>query len=361
MKRAIQLAEKGWGKTRPNPLVGAVIVKENNILAEGYHQFYGGNHAEIDALKKINFNAEGTTLYVNLEPCSHYGKTPPCVDAIIKSKVKKVVIALEDPNSMVAGKGIQILMKNGIEVITGVLREEAAKLNEIFIKYITTKTPFCILKTAMTIDGKIATVKGDSKWITGEASRAYVHHIRNRVSGIMVGIGTVEQDNPRLNTRIPGKEVNQPIRIIADSQCKLSPASYVIETAKQQPTIIAATGKASKEKMERLEALGAKILILPEEEGRVNLKALMVQLGKMEIDSILLEGGGTLNYAALEEGIVDKVMWFIAPKIIGGNKAITPVEGRGKGLIKDSFMIKDTSISRFDEDILLEGYIREER
>ncbi|MCC5911015.1 MAG: bifunctional diaminohydroxyphosphoribosylaminopyrimidine deaminase/5-amino-6-(5-phosphoribosylamino)uracil reductase RibD [Clostridiaceae bacterium] len=358
MQRALDLAKLGWGKTRPNPLVGAVIVKEENIIAEGYHHFYGGDHAEVDALKKINFSAEGATIYVNLEPCSHYGKTPPCVEAIIKSKIKKVVIGLKDPNPKVAGRGIKILQEHGIEVVTGMLEEESRRLNEIFIKHITTNMPFCILKTAMTLDGKIATHTGDSKWITNEESRAYVHHIRDRVSGIMVGISTALKDDPQLNTRIPGKDVSQPIRIIVDTKGRMPLDANVVKTVKEQSTILATTHMAQQEKLLQLQKLGVDILIVPEENGRVNLKELMMHLGKRKIDSVLLEGGGTLNYSALEEGIVDKALCFIAPKIIGGSQAITSVEGKGKRFVKDAFILKDISLHNFQEDILIEGYIR---
>lgn len=357
MHRTIELAKLGWGKTRPNPLVGAVIVKDDNIVSEGYHHYFGGDHAEVDALKKINFNAEGATIYVNLEPCSHHGKTPPCVDAIIRSKIKRVVVGTLDPNPKVAGRGISILRNNGIEVITGILEPEAIELNEVFIKYITTSTPFCILKTAMTLDGKLATVNGDSKWITNEESRGYVHKLRDRMAGIMVGITTIIKDNPQLNTRIPGKEANQPTRIIVDSSCRIPMDSIVVQTAKTQPTLIATTEKAVKTKIQELQEKGVKVLVLPSVAGKVPLKQLMSELGKMEIDSVLLEGGGSLNFSALEEGVVDKVMTFIAPKIIGGKDAITPVEGAGKKTMKEALQLSNIKVTNFHDDILIEGYI----
>ncbi len=357
MAKVIELAKLGWGKTKPNPLVGAVIVKDNKIIAEGYHREYGSHHAEVDALKKIDFQAEGATIYVNLEPCSHYGKTPPCVDSIIKSKITKVIIGMKDPNPIVAGRGINILKENGIEVVTGIMEEESKKLNEIFIKYITTKRPFVILKTAMTLDGKIATSIGDSKWITNEASREYVHHIRDRVAGIMVGVSTVIKDNPTLNTRIPNKIVSQPTRIIVDSNCRVPLNSNVILTAKEQPTLIATSDKSSLENRKRLEDAGVDVMILPQKEGRVDLQHLMEQLGKKQIDSVLLEGGGTLNFSALEEGIVDKVLSFIAPKIIGGKEAITPVEGKGREKVSDAFQLQDVTYRSFQQDLLIEGYL----
>ncbi|KAB3528799.1 bifunctional diaminohydroxyphosphoribosylaminopyrimidine deaminase/5-amino-6-(5-phosphoribosylamino)uracil reductase RibD [Alkaliphilus serpentinus] len=358
MKRALELAEEGMGKTRPNPLVGAVIVRDDKIISEGFHKVYGGDHAELDALKKINFQGEGTTLYVNLEPCSHYGKTPPCVEAIIRAGIKTVVVAMTDPNPLVAGRGIKILQDHGIEVIHGVLEEEARRLNEIFIKYITTSKPFLILKTAMSMDGKIATAEGNSKWITGEESRYYVHQIRNRVAGIMVGITTVIKDNPRLNTRLPLEEVSHPTRVIVDSSLRIPLDSIVVETASQQPTIIATTNRGPKEKLLKLKDKHVEIIILPEKNNRVDLNQLMIELGKRRIDSILLEGGGTLNYSALEEGIVDKMITFIAPKILGGTAALTPVEGEGKINVDDAFMLNDLRVGYLGKDLLIEGYFK---
>ncbi|MDD4047507.1 MAG: bifunctional diaminohydroxyphosphoribosylaminopyrimidine deaminase/5-amino-6-(5-phosphoribosylamino)uracil reductase RibD, partial [Clostridia bacterium] len=220
MSKAIELAQKGLGYTSPNPLVGTVIVKENRIIGEGYHQYYGGAHAEINAFNNATENVQGATLYVTLEPCSHYGKTPPCVKAIIEKKISKVVIGMMDPNPIVAGNGMKNLKEHGIEVVCGILEDKVKQLNEIYIKYITTKLPFCILKTAMTLDGKIASSIGDAKWITNEESRKYVHEIRHKVSGIMVGIGTVLADNPKLTTRLENKKGKDPIRIIVDSTAK---------------------------------------------------------------------------------------------------------------------------------------------
>lgn len=363
MNRAIELAKGGWGKVEPNPLVGAVIVKDNIVLAEGFHQYFGGDHAEVDALKKIDNRAEGATIYVSLEPCSHYGKTPPCVEAIIKSKISKVVVAMEDPNPLVAGRGIQILREKGLEVVTGVMEKEAKKLNEIFIKYITTQKPFCILKSATTLDGKIASKSRDSKWITGDDSRAYTHHIRNRVSAIMVGVATVINDDPQLNTRLEGiEDVSHPIRVIVDDESLRIPIdSKVVLTSKLQKTIVATTSKAPIDKIDKLKLAGIDVIITAEKDRQVDLNDLMAKLGERKVDSILLEGGGTLNYSALETGIVDKVMYFIAPKIIGGREAITSIEGEGKEKVDDAFKIDNISLRNFNEDILIEGYVRKER
>ncbi|MFL0269081.1 bifunctional diaminohydroxyphosphoribosylaminopyrimidine deaminase/5-amino-6-(5-phosphoribosylamino)uracil reductase RibD [Candidatus Clostridium radicumherbarum] len=360
MKRALELAGKGIGYTNPNPLVGAVIVKDGKIIGEGYHEVYGSSHAEVNAFKNASEDVKGATLYVTLEPCSHYGNTPPCANAIAEKGIKKVIIGLKDPNPLVAGRGIKILQDNGIEVITGVLENEGRKLNEIFLKYITTKLPFCIMKTAMTLDGKIATHTGDSKWITGELSRKYVHRLRHRMAGIMVGIGTVLTDDPMLNTRLDNEEGSDPIRIIVDSSARIPLEAKALNLSSKAVTIIAATEKADKEKLKALEEKGAEIIITPLKNNRVDLSFLMKSLGERKIDSILLEGGSKINYAALEEGIVDKVNAFIAPKLIGGEAAKSPVGGLGKAYMKDAIELKDIDIYTFGNDIMVEGYIKKE-
>lgn len=357
MRRAIELAQKGEGCTKPNPLVGAVIVKDNKIIGEGYHQFYGGPHAEINAFRNALEDVKGGKMYVTLEPCSHYGKTPPCALAIVESGIKEVVIGMKDPNPLVAGRGIRILEEAGIKVTCEVLEEEVKELNEIFIKYISTKLPFVIMKTAMTLDGKIAAHTGDSKWITNELSRKYVHKIRNKVSAIMVGIGTVLADDPMLTTRLEDKEGADPIRVIIDSNGRIPLEAKVLNIDSEAKTIIAVTEKASKEKIKKIESKGAEVLIIPEKNNKVDLKYLMKELGERDIDSILLEGGSTLNYSALNEGIVDKVISFIAPKIIGGEKAKTPVGGEGREYMKDAIALENIKVSRFGEDVVIEGEI----
>lgn len=360
MKRALELAEKGAGYTSPNPLVGAVIVKDGKIIGEGYHQVYGSHHAEINAFRNATEDVRGAEMYVTLEPCSHYGKTPPCANAIVEKGIKKVVIAMEDPNPEVSGRGIKILESHGIEVVTGVLEEESRRLNEIFLKYITTKLPFCILKTAMTLDGKIAARTGDSRWVTNEESRKYVHKLRHRVSSIMVGVGTVIQDDPLLNTRLDGKEGKDPVRIIVDTRGRTPLNARVLNMESTSKTIIATTELAPKVKLEKFISKGAEIIITPLEGNRVDLKYLMRELGDREIDSILLEGGSELNYSALEAGIIDKVNAFIAPKFIGGRDAKTSVGGLGRPLMKDAVKLKNIGISRFGDDIMIEGYMNEE-
>ncbi|MDF2879322.1 MAG: riboflavin biosynthesis protein RibD [Clostridia bacterium] len=365
MQRALELAEKGVGFVNPNPLVGAVIVKNNKMIGEGFHAVYGGPHAEINAFKDAAFknNAEavkGATLYVTLEPCSHYGKTPPCAHAIVERGIGKVVVAMEDPNPEVAGRGIDILRQHGIEVVTGVLEQESRQQNEIFLKYITTNLPFCILKTAMTLDGKTATQSGDSKWITSEGARAYVHQVRHRVAGIMVGIGTIIQDDPLLNTRLEEGGGSDPIRIIADSHAKIPLESKVLNISSKAQTIIVTTEFAEKEKLKKLKDKGAEIIVTPLINKGVDLKYLMKKLGERKIDSVLLEGGSTLNYSALEARIIDKINIFIAPKLIGGREAKTPIGGVGKMLMKDAVSVKDINIRSFEPDMMIEGYLRRE-
>ncbi|WP_315121624.1 bifunctional diaminohydroxyphosphoribosylaminopyrimidine deaminase/5-amino-6-(5-phosphoribosylamino)uracil reductase RibD [uncultured Clostridium sp.] len=356
MKRALEIAKLGEGFVNPNPLVGAVIVKNGRIIGEGYHQFFGGAHAEINAFNNAIEDVKGAHMYVTLEPCSHHGKTPPCANSIIEKGISKVIIAMKDPNPIVSGRGIDLLKSNGIEVEVGILEEEAKRLNEVFIKYITTKLPYCILKTATTLDGKIATVTGDSKWITGENAREHVHQIRNKISGIMVGIDTVIKDNPSLTTRLKDKKGRNPIRIIVDSKGRIPVESKLLK--EEGKTIIAATENMPTDKRFELEKLGAEIIITPLKNNKVDLKYLMKELGERKIDSILLEGGGTLNYSALEEGLVDKVMAFIAPKIIGGSSSKTSVEGKGIESMKHAINLKNISFQKFGEDFLIEGYLR---
>ncbi|MCT4509326.1 MAG: bifunctional diaminohydroxyphosphoribosylaminopyrimidine deaminase/5-amino-6-(5-phosphoribosylamino)uracil reductase RibD [Tepidibacter sp.] len=360
MKRAIELAFKGRGYTSPNPLVGAVIVKEGRVIGEGYHEYYGGNHAEVNAINTSSEDVAGATMYVTLEPCSHFGKTPPCAKLIIDKKIKEVIIGMMDPNPIVAGRGIKLLRDQGIKVTVGILEEEVRRLNEIFIKYITTKLPFCILKTAMTLDGKIATNIGDSKWITNEKSREYVHEIRHEVSGIMVGIGTVLADNPSLTTRLKDKEGSDPVRIIVDTECRIPLESKVLNLDSKVKTIIATTEKADKDKIKLIKEKKAEVIITPLKNNRVDLGYLIKKLGEMKIDSILIEGGSTLNYSILKEGCIDKVISFIAPKIIGGENAKTPIGGVGIDYIKDSIELKNIQSKMFDQDIMIEGYLRKE-
>ena len=294
-------------------------------------------------------------MYVTLEPCSHYGKTPPCVDQIIENRIKRVVIGMVDPNPLVSGKGVKKLQEAGIDVTVGILEYKCKKLNEVFIKYITKKKPFVVLKTAMSLDGKISTTSGESKWITDKEARENVHILRNELTAIMIGIDTVIIDNPELTCRIPNGR--NPIRIVVDSNLRIPYDSKILQTAKKFKTIIATTEKARKEKIHKLKDLGIIVIETKSKNEKVDLKDLMHKLGNQNIDSILLEGGSTLNYSALESGIVDKILVYIAPKIIGGMKSKTPVGGSGISHLKDAFKVRELSTSIIGKDILLQGYI----
>ena len=359
MNYALELAQKGWGHTNPNPLVGCVIIKNNKVIAEGYHAAVGQYHAEraaISEAKHFGISLAGSTLYVNLEPCAHYGRTPPCADLIIDSGIKKVVIAMEDPNPKVAGKGIDKLRQAGISVLVGVCEQEARKLNEIFIKYITTQIPFVLMKTAMSLDGKIAANSGDAKWISGEQSRAIVHHWRDRVAGILVGKNTVEIDDPSLTTRIPNRPVNNPARIIVDSSGSLSPDSRVFLRLDPAQVIFATTSMLSKEKHAILSSRGIDVIQVEDQQGRVDLWALLRYLGQQGIDSIMLEGGGRLNESFLKAGLIDKIMLFVAPKIIGGAEAVSCFYGDGIEKMSDAIKINDLNVTSCGSDLLIEGY-----
>ncbi|HGJ66805.1 TPA: bifunctional diaminohydroxyphosphoribosylaminopyrimidine deaminase/5-amino-6-(5-phosphoribosylamino)uracil reductase RibD [bacterium] len=352
MRLAIELAEKAKGRTSPNPMVGAVIVKNEEIVGRGYHQKAGTPHAEVHAIKDAGEKAKDATIYVSLEPCSHYGKTPPCTQAIINAGLSRVVMAMTDPNPRVNGSGRKILESHGIEVTSGILEEEAFKLNEFFIKYITTKLPFVILKTAMTLDGKIATYSGKSKWITSEESRIKVHQIRNEVDAILVGIGTVIKDDPSLTTRIPdGRDA---IRIILDSHAKIPLNAKVLNLKSDAKTIVIVTPSAPEGKIDQIRQK-AEVIIIPEKDGRINIYELMKKLGEMEITSVMIEGGAEVNASALKAGIVDRVVFFIAPKIFGGKDAPSSVGGDGVDDPSEAIKLKDMSIEQIGEDILVTG------
>lgn len=353
MRRALELAEKGAGFTSPNPMVGAVIVKNGKIIGEGYHEKCGEGHAEVNAFASAKTDTSGATIYVTLEPCSHYGRTPPCADLIIKKKIKRAVIAMTDPNPLVSGRGIQKLRDAGISVTVGVLEEESRRLNEVFIKYITTKMPFVLYKSAMTLDGKIAAYTGESQWISSEMSRLDAHRLRHRMTAIMVGINTVLADNPMLTCRIDGCE--NPVRIIADSNMRIPLDSKIVRTAHVVPTILAVCRE--NEKTEQLRESGVEILKVPDFCGSLDMQALMAALGEKGIDSILLEGGGTLAFSAFAAGVVDKVRMYVAPKILGGRDAKTPVEGGGFPSPDSGVKLCGITYSMSGDDIVIEGYV----
>lgn len=370
MKRAIELAYRGEGFTNPNPMVGAVIVRNGRIIGEGYHRRYGDLHAERDALSGLTEDAQGATLYVTLEPCCHHGKQPPCTGTIIDNGIGKVVIGSRDPNPLVAGKGVKILREAGIEVVEDFLRDECDAINPVFFKYITTKQPYVVLKYAMTMDGKIATKAGASKWITGEESRSEVQKMRHRYMAIMAGIGTVLADDPMLNVRLEG--LKSPVRIIADSGLRIPLGSSIVKTAGEYRTIVAycegdtdiahREGSGPKEdacidKTEELKKAGVELVKTPSENGHVDVAYLMNYLGGQGIDSVLVEGGGTLNYSLIRAGLVDRVDMFIAPKIFGGLDARTPVEGTGIAGVDEAVGYVLKEVTRYGEDIRL-SYVK---
>jgi diaminohydroxyphosphoribosylaminopyrimidine deaminase/5-amino-6-(5-phosphoribosylamino)uracil reductase len=359
MKVAIAQAKKAVGRVSPNPMVGAVVVKRGEIVGLGYHHQAGSSHAEINALAKAGKKARNADLYVNLEPCCHYGRTPPCVDTIIDSGIKRVVIGIADPNPLVSGKGVVRLKTAGITTHVGVLEKECRKLNEIYIKYITQKVPFVILKVASSLDGKIATKKRDSRGITAQESLHFVHMLRDQVDAILVGIGTIQADNPLLTTRLKGRRGKDPIRVIIDSSLRISPKARVFNPHSRAIVIIATTKGAPEKKKKELERKDAKVITINSSGGKVDLKKLMIALGKLEITSLLIEGGTRIITSALKDNIVDKILFFYAPKIIGGRNACGITAGKGVEYIRQALKVQDLKVRRRGEDIFVEGYIRD--
>jgi diaminohydroxyphosphoribosylaminopyrimidine deaminase/5-amino-6-(5-phosphoribosylamino)uracil reductase len=354
MKQALRLAEKGRGRTSPNPMVGAILVKGGRMVGVGYHAKAGEAHAEIVALQRAREEARGAILYLNLEPCAHYGKTPPCAPQVVEAGVKRVVIGMEDPNPLVKGKGIEILRSAGLDVEVGILEKECRRLNEAFCKYILKKEPFVILKAAVTLDGKIATRNGDSKWISGETSRRFAHKLRDQVDGVLVGIGTVLKDDPLLTARIRGGR--DPYRIVLDSRLKISEEARVIGTPPSR-AIIAATELAPRDRVERLEKRGVQILIVDSKEGRVNLRSCLSKLREIGMMSLLVEGGSQVNGSFLDEGLIDKLLLFLSPKLIGDHQALGIFGGRGVSNLQEAIALKEIKTKKMGEDILLEGYL----
>lgn len=360
MQRALELAAKGGGWTNPNPNVGAVIVKDGRIIGEGYHERCGQLHAERNAFAHLTEDASGATIYVTLEPCCHYGKTPPCTEAIIEHNIARVVIGSRDPNPLVAGKGAKLLREKGIVVEEDFMREECDKLNAIFFHHITTGKPYVAMKYAMTLDGKIATRTGASKWITGDKAREHVHTKRSRYAAILAGIGTVLADDPMLNARIDN--AHQPVRVIVDTSLRIPMDSNIVKSAGEYKTIVACKSleQSNKqiEKMNQLEELGITVVELPLVDGHVSLKSLMEYLASQGLDSVYIEGGGQIHESALKEGIVNHVYAYVAPKIFGGSEAKTPVEGVGVSVPDECAKLILTDTSVLGDDILLEYEVK---
>ncbi len=354
MRRAIKLALQAKGETSPNPMVGSVIVRGKEVIAEGWHKRCGDDHAEIIALKKAGLKAKGATMYVSLEPCFHFGRTPPCVDAVIKSGIKKVVVAMKDPNPETSGKSIAKLRRAGIAVKVGACRKEAQQLNEIFLKYITEKMPFVVAKSAQSIDAKISAQVGYSPWITSKKTRDFAKERRAQFDAIMVGINTVLADDPQLNALTRSRPIK---KIVVDSNLRISFKAKLLKGADLSDCIIATTQKASERKIKMLQNKGVEVIICPKNRTQVCLRTLLKTLAKIQITSILLEGGSTLIQSALRENLVDKVNVYVAPKILGEKGKINSFIGLSFNPLKSTIRLKDISIKSVNSDLLVEGYI----
>ena len=356
MHKALQLALKAKGCTSPNPMVGALVVKNNRIIAEGFHRYCGGDHAEIIALREAKAQAKGATLYLTLEPCFHFGRTPPCVDAIIKAGIKHVVIGMKDPNPLTNGRSINKLKKAGVKVTVGVLENELRQANEVFIKYISSRLPFVVAKCAQTLDGKIATANGRSKWITSGRTRDFARNLRNDFDAILVGINTVLKDDPRLNA--PHKAIK---KIILDQRLRIKENAKLLKGVNPANCFIATTAKADRKKLKRFEHKGMNIIVCPTKNGLINLRWLLRALARKEIVSILIEGGAHVIGSALKGDLVDKMHIYIAPKILGSQKALSSIDGLKADNINQSLKLKDVSFQKIGEDFFLQGYVHRHR
>ncbi|WP_372677304.1 bifunctional diaminohydroxyphosphoribosylaminopyrimidine deaminase/5-amino-6-(5-phosphoribosylamino)uracil reductase RibD [Desulfosarcina sp.] len=358
MQQALTLAEKGRGWTSPNPMVGALLVKDGRVVGRGYHQRAGGAHAEVKAIDHAGKLSQGTTLYVTLEPCNHFGRTPPCTHKILAAGIRRVVVAMGDPNPGVEGGGNRYLQDHGIEVTTDICEKEARTLNEAFITWITTGRPFVIVKCAATLDGRIATRTGDSRWVTGSAARQFVHRLRHAVDGIMVGVQTVKKDDPSLTTRLDGATGSDPTRIILDTHLSIPMKSKLLHQTSPAPTWVVCGKHAPADRRAALESTGARVITAPVKDSRIDLPPLMQRLGEMGITSLLIEGGGMVIGSAFAAGIVDKICFFYAPKILGGDDGIPMCRGTGPERMHQSIAVHDLSVLRFDTDVMLQGYLK---
>lgn len=357
MARALELAAQARGMTSPNPMVGAVIVKNRKIIGEGYHKHHGAPHAEVDAFENASEDTAGATMYVSLEPCNHTGKTPPCAPLLIEKKIKRVVVAHTDPNPLVAGSGLKLLDEAGLRIDLGLMEHEARLLNENFLTYYQLKRPFIISKWAMTLDGRIASMSGESRWISNDKSREYVHEIRSNVDAVMVGIGTVLQDNPILNVRLDDYRKRQPKRVIVDGSLRIPVRAKCLIAAEPGQCIIATSNTAPTEKIEQLRADGHHVLVLKGRRGLLDLRQLVAELYHFKIQSVLCEGGSNLHGSLLETKLVDKVVAFIAPKIIGGFEGNNPVHGWGLPTMNQALNLVNPVFKQFDNDVCIEAYM----
>jgi diaminohydroxyphosphoribosylaminopyrimidine deaminase/5-amino-6-(5-phosphoribosylamino)uracil reductase len=357
MSRALELAGRGQGRTSPNPMVGAVVVKAGRIVGEGYHEAAGHAHAEVNALDAAGARAAGATLYVTLEPCNHTGRTPPCTEKILAAGIRRLVVAMADPNPHVSGGGIDFLRKQGIEVTTGLQEARARRLNEAFVTYITTGRPFVVVKCAATLDGRIATGSGDSKWVSGRQSRDYVHRLRHAMDAVLVGVETIGCDDPQLTTRLPGGEGRHPLRIVLDTHLRISDEARVLQPEDGAGTVIVTGPSVSRDRVEQIAGDGVRVMTAPVKGNRIDLDALMPLLGRMQITSVLIEGGGAVIGSAFRDRVVDKILFFYAPKIYGGDDGVPICRGSGPHRMQDCLAVEAIEVRRFDDDILIEGYL----
>jgi diaminohydroxyphosphoribosylaminopyrimidine deaminase / 5-amino-6-(5-phosphoribosylamino)uracil reductase len=360
MRQALRLAAKGCGFTSPNPMVGAVVVRQGEVIGRGYHQRVGGPHAEINALRDAGDQARGATLYVTLEPCNHQGRTPPCTQAILDAGIAQVVIGMSDPNPQVAGGGVQHLRTLGVEVTAGVIETECRRLNQAFIKHVTTGLPLVTIKAATTLDGRIATRTGDARWISNERSRRYVHRLRCDLDAILVGIGTALSDDPLLTARVTGKHCRQPVRIVLDSHLQLPLTSQLVQTVAQSPVWVASREDASPRRRQALTDAGVNVLSLPAGTSGIDLTALLRELGRRGFSSVLVEGGARVLGAFMERDLSDEFHFFYAPKILGDPQGVPLVSGSPRQRMTEAVPVYDLRVKRFGEDVLLSGRFRKE-
>jgi diaminohydroxyphosphoribosylaminopyrimidine deaminase/5-amino-6-(5-phosphoribosylamino)uracil reductase len=356
MQMALDLARQGEGFTSPNPMVGAVVVRDGRVVGRGYHEKLGGPHAEVNAIEDAGEAAAGATLYVTLEPCNHAGRTPPCTHRILKAGLRRVVAAMEDPNPEVTGGGNRMLSESGIEVSVGVCEAAARRLNEVYLKYVRTRLPFVIVKSAATLDGRIATRTGDSRWVTGKEARGYVHRLRHAVDGILVGINTVIADDPSLTARLPEGGGRDPVRLILDTHLRIPPAAKVLRLTSASDTILVTGRGAAAERRSALERPGVRVLPMAEKEGVIDLRSLMERLGGMGLCSVLIEGGSRVCGAALRARIADKVCFFYAPKILGGDDGTPICSGPSPERMRDAIALHHVRVRQFGADVMIEGY-----
>ena len=357
MKQALELAARGRGFTSPNPMVGAVVVKDGKVVGKGYHHAVGEPHAEVNAIHDAGADARNATIYVTLEPCNHTGRTPPCTQKILSAGITRVVVAMADPNPDVKGGGNAFLKQKGLEVVSGVCEAEARQLNEVFVKFIRTRRPFVVLKCAATLDGQIATRTGDSKWVTAERARQRVHVVRHAMDAILVGAGTVIHDDPSLTTRLGNENDRDPHRVILDTRLSIPDNAKILRLESNSDTVIVCGNSVAADQKSGIEKKGVRVIATAEENGRVDLRALMRKLGEMGVTSLLVEGGSQVSASMVTAGVVDKVYFFYAPKILGGDDGVPICGGPGPRMMDESVKVHRVSVRRFDDDVMIEGYI----